>query len=74
MKTPSDNPLKNPNIDMDQICFSLRDQSIPEYDKGSSPLHRKWMQVEIVQPTLPDGCQLSYKLFSKNYSGTKCKL
>ena len=41
MKTPSDNPLKNPNIDMDQICCSLKDQSIPEYDKGSSPLDRK---------------------------------
>ena len=74
MKTPSDNPLKNPNIDMDQICCSLKDQSIPEYGKGSSPLDRKWMQIEIVQPTLPDGCQLSHKLFSKNYSGTKCKL
>ena len=41
MKTPSDNPLKNPNTDMDQICCSLKDQSIPEYGKGSSPLDRK---------------------------------
>ena len=41
MKTPSDNPLKNPNIDMDQICCSLKEQSIPEYNKGSSSLDRK---------------------------------
>ena len=65
MNTPSDNPLKNPNIDMDQICCSLKDQSIPEYGKGSSPLDRKWMQIEIVQPTLPDGCQLSINYSAK---------
>ena len=50
--------MKNPNIDIDQLCRSLKDQSIPEYARGSSPLDRKWMQIEIVQPTLPDGCQL----------------
>ena len=41
MKTPSDNPLKNPNIDMDQICCSLKDQSIPEYGKGKQPVRSK---------------------------------
>ena len=41
MKTPSDNPLKNPNIDIGQICCSLKEQSTPEYGKGSSPLDRK---------------------------------
>ena len=30
MKNPSIN-LKNPNIDMDKLWCSLRDQSIPEY-------------------------------------------
>ena len=50
---------------MGQFCFSLKDQSIPKYGKGSRRLDRKWMQIEIVQPTLLDGCQLSINYSAK---------
>ena len=70
MKNPSTN-LKNPNIDMDKLCCSLRVQSIPEY--GNEAAQRavlqfkcgKRMKTEIVQPTLPDANRLSINYSTK---------